>query len=171
MALLLKLSLLPLFIGDSSHDFLVCGCFFLFVSDFSLFLVSEPLLNVLVSLLEKALLKPVLEYFIGGLLFNLLFESLVFSFPVPFNTLLLILLSLSLFPFRHTHLFLLLDHLLFGLTSSHLLENVSLGLFDKLFLKLDLMLLLAHPLLMSHRIGRAIANLTSLHGGGVAWCT
>lgn len=109
MALLLKLSLLPLLVGDSGHDFLV-GCrFFLFVFDFSLFLISEPLLNVLVSLFEKALLEPVFEYFIGGLLLHLLFESLIFGLPVSFNTLLLILLSLSLFPFGHAHLFLLLN--------------------------------------------------------------
>jgi hypothetical protein len=72
MSFLLQLSLLPLFVSYPSHDLLV-GCrLLLFVLNFLLFLITESLLNMLIPLLEEALLQPVLENFIGRLLLNLL---------------------------------------------------------------------------------------------------
>lgn len=167
--LLFKFSFFPLFVGYSSHDLLVGGSLLFLVFNLPLFLIAESLFDVLVSLFEETLLEPILEDFIGCFLLDLLLEPLILSLPVGFNALLLIFLPLSLLPLRHPHLLLLLADLLFSLMPSDLLQDVSLGLLDELFLELDLMLFLAHPFLMSHSVGRAVANLASLHCGLVAW--
>jgi len=97
--LLFKFSFFPLFVGNSSHYLLVGGSLLFLVFNFSLFLVAESLFDVFVSLLEKTLLKPILEDLIGCFLFDLLLEPLILSLPVGFNALLLIFLPLSLLPF------------------------------------------------------------------------
>lgn len=171
LSLLFKFSFFPLFVGYSRHDLLVGGSFLFFVFHLPFFLITEPLFDVLVSLFEEALFKPVLEDLIGCFLLDLLLEPLILSLPISLNALLLILLPLSLIPLGHPHLLLLLADVLFCLMPPNLFQDVSLGLLNELFLKLNLMLFLAHPFLMGHSVGRAIADLASLHGGLVARCT
>ena len=68
----LILALFPLLVSDASHNPLVCLSLLLTFLQVPLFLVVILLLDLLILLLEKALLKPLFEEAVGGFLLCLL---------------------------------------------------------------------------------------------------
>jgi len=65
-------------------------------------------------------------------------------------------------PVGHRSQLLLPPHLLLGLYSPDLFEDVDFSLLDKLFFELDLVLLAAAPLFMGEGIVGALADLGTL---------
>lgn len=162
--------LLPFFVGDARHDLFVGGSLLFLFFDLSLLLVTIASFNMLVSLLEERLLKPVLEHFIGGFLLDLFLESLVLLLTIVFDPLLFVLLSLALVPLHHFHILFLSPQLFFSLMPADLLEYVPLGLFDELLFELDLMFFFAHPLLMGNSVARTVTDLAAVDAA-LAGCT
>ena len=157
------LPLFPLFVCDSSHNSLVCFSLLFSLFHFSFLLIFVALFNMLVSLLEQALFKPILEDFVCSLLLNLLAQAFLFLFMILFHSLHFLLLALCFLPCHYFHLLFLSADVFFSLIASNLLQDVFLCLTNQLFLQLLLMLLTTHPFFMSDSVGRLVADLTSLN--------
>ena len=96
----LILAFFPLFVCDASHNTLVgLGLAFTFLV-VSLFLVVVFLLNLLILLLEKALLEPFFEETVRSLSLGLFLKPIKLLFPPLLMSLTLLVLSLPLLPVR-----------------------------------------------------------------------
>ena len=148
VARLLSLPLLPLFVGDSSHDLHRLLGLLLLLVQAALFMLSNLLLVGFTLLLLQTSLQPILEGEVAFLLLIDLDEALL----LLLSELLLLLQSLSdklaLFPLEHTMGTLLILFVQSGLLQDHLLEKVLLSLKDQHFAQTLLMFLDTQPVIV-----------------------
>jgi len=156
---LLILALLPLLVGDASHDTLVCLGLTLALLEVTLFLVVVLLLDLLILLLQKTLLQPFLEKAIGCLSLGLFLEPFELLLSPLLMLFAFLLMSLTLLPVSKSSKLFLPSYFLFGLDPSHLLKDVNFGLLDQIFFELDLVLFAAAPLFMRESVFCAISDL------------